>query len=1374
MLKTQTPFLLIFALLLGTHLTAQDNESCYAFELESRSVNAGEPFCVDVNAHGFDEILILQWSIKFDPSVLEFTEVTNFNLPGLTENNFGRVTEDADGAKMVLSWASPSLSTTEIDASVPLYSICFQPLVETGLTYVEFFDSPTPFEIIIDPAESQSLSVGLSSAEIKIGEEMENDLRIEQICLQPGDCDNLGATSVEVMMSGREAFFTYNWLGLGGVSTDSPQFEAPIPGFYQLEVTDAEGNKARGGVFISEYIREKLFSTFVEPIPCNQETGGRINLTPEDPNASYSFLWSNGASSQSLENIPPGIYTVTITDTRTACQSLELFELTYRQLEGETETTCLEENLVNVSAFLYDIEYGESLTFDWSTGQSITAPYQSQVQLPLAGNDGYAVTVTTEDDCSIVLEGELPVCDVEVDPPATYDGCLVYEIDQIAVEQGEIACVDVRVRGFKDIVSYQYTLQWNPEQLDFREVSNFNSNFSLSNFGISSNSMEDGILTTAWIDGDSPRGTTIDDDEILYSLCFKVLSESGIAPVRIANQPASIEVTWARNHLSTTAVIPASFIDGGFHIDSNPENSPFIADLCVSSIGCGDTGFERVAATVTGGVSPYTYSWEGPENFASSSLVFDAPGQGVYYLTVVDANGTTATATIEVKDTDVYPNTFAQITPVSCDVTNNGAIALSGITDPLAYTFAWSNGKTSRDISNLSVGEYTVTITEIARACTTVESYEVFPENIRAALYYSCVDSLTADVTASMYLGVLEDYHFSWSNGVEEVDLQTSTVQVLAGDSVNVSITNNRGCSFVSPFIFPTCPEPDDNNDIAGSYAYNCSADGENASITAYVWNNTQGPYTFIWSTGLIEENVNQSRITVPTGSLYAVTITGASGGTKVLGGIDPDCSGPEPLVLSIGEANTDPDEPVCLAVRAENFSNILGLQYAVVWDSELLELTNLQNFALPNLDESQFNLGATNYENGTLLLSWFDVNGVGVSMPNDALLYEMCFDVTGNEGEVSVSFDSSSLAIEFVNEDLESANPSLSNGLVIINGEERVWPGDTDNNEVVNHYDVLNIGLAYGAAGPIRQGADLTWRGQGADNWGISTPGTSIDYKHIDCNGDGLINALDTGAISANWGRAVNFSPNPLEEYRSSQNQIKTTGAPIYIEAFPVQPGETVTFNINLGDGGDPVSGAYGLAFSIVYDPLAVVYGSVSASFEESWLGVLGTDMIALSRDDPNEHRLHIGLTRIDQIEVDGSGAIGQISMTIEDVIFRDTEYEMPFRVENVRLIRANEEEVQVNQKQTIGTITDTPLSAEEILHPARIKLFPNPTRDFVHLTYQSVEIDRIQLLDLQGRIIQEYEPTDLISMQGLQPSTYLLRLVGPQGVVLKKLVKL
>nr|MBX2871103.1 T9SS type A sorting domain-containing protein [Saprospiraceae bacterium] len=681
----------------------------------------------------------------------------------------------------------------------------------------------------------------------------------------------------------------------------------------------------------------------------------------------------------------------------------------------------------------------------------------------------------------------------------------------------------------------------------------------------------------------------------------------------------------------------------------------------------------------------------------------------------------------------------------------------------------------TRDISELTIGEYTVSITDNNSGCQFVKSFQLERDGIAAALYYNCLENSMVEVTAVVFDPQGVNYTFNWSNGVQQTTGLQSTVLISATDSISVEITNDIDCEYVSPLLRPFCSDPPPSSFVSATYAYTCAVDNQSATITAYVLDNGNGPYTFSWSAGFVETNVTQSTLTVPVSGSYQVTVADALGNTRVLGGIEPRCGGENgpPLELSIGEANANAGESVCLAVRSKNFINIAGLQYAVAWDAEKLELNSIQNYGLPHLSDLNFNLRGPNYENGLLRMAWTDLMGLGVSMPDDGILYEMCFTVTGTGGEVPVFFDVASMQMEFVNDDLESGIAVLDDGLVIINGEERMWPGDTDHNEVANHFDLLNLGLTYGSTGLIREDANLIWRGQWATDWGQVTPRTGVDYKHIDTNGDGVINTADTTAISLNWGRAVNLSPNPMAEYRSSPEDMDMQGAPIYVEAYPVRPGETVSFDIHLGDNENPVEGAYGLAFTIVYDPLAVMYGSAKATFQDSWLGDLGQDMIALVRDDPNHHRLHIGVTRIDQLEVNGSGAIGQISMTIEDVIFRDTEYEMPFRVENIRLIRASEAEIQVNQKQTIGTVTETPLSVDEMPLQERVKIFPNPTVDLIHIQYRSIKLDRVQLLNLGGQLLREYKAMDQISLQGLAPSTYFLRFIGPDGAFLKKVIK-
>lgn len=116
---------------------------------------------------------------------------------------------------------------------------------------------------------------------------------------------------------------------------------------------------------------------------------------------------------------------------------------------------------------------------------------------------------------------------------------LLFKIDNARVAAGSSFCVDVKAAGFRDIVSWQYSVAWDDEVLAFSHVDNFNlPGLDASSFG---NPQSD-RLTTAWIDltlsgASVPRGTP------LYSICFDAIGNPGDrTPVSITDNPTDIEV----------------------------------------------------------------------------------------------------------------------------------------------------------------------------------------------------------------------------------------------------------------------------------------------------------------------------------------------------------------------------------------------------------------------------------------------------------------------------------------------------------------------------------------------------------------------------------------------------------------------------------------------------------------------------------------------------------------------------------------------------------------------------------------------------------------------------------------------------------------
>ena len=186
------------------------------------------------------------------------------------------------------------------------------------------------------------------------------------------------------------------------------------------------------------------------------------------------------------------------------------------------------------------------------------------------------------------------------------------------------------------------------------------------------------------------------------------------------------------------------------------------------------------------------------------------------------------------------------------------------------------------------------------------------------------------------------------------------------------------------------------------------------------------------------------------------------------------------------------------------------------------------------------------------------------------------------------------------------------------------VWAGDTDTSGVVNQNDLLNIGLAYGEIGPKRpfclpNSADscTLWREHIGFDWSKQTP-LRVNYKHIDTNGDGIINAADTLAIKRNWSKTRSFAPNEIVVRSSSPN--------IYVQTTTVRENQWVSLPIILGNAANPADGFYGLSFSINYDPSVIEASTVNFAYNQSWLGSNNV-LLGISQND-NGH-LNIGLIK-------------------------------------------------------------------------------------------------------------------------------------------------
>ncbi len=176
--------------------------------------------------------------------------------------------------------------------------------------------------------------------------------------------------------------------------------------------------------------------------------------------------------------------------------------------------------------------------------------------------------------------------------------------------------------------------------------------------------------------------------------------------------------------------------------------------------------------TVSGGSPPYSFSWSDGRQTED----IDSLPAGIYIVTVSDKSSQTKTDTFMVIQPD--PDAL-ELTLNGVDVTvfnGSDGEAYATVTGGIKpYSFSWSNGSGSKDITGLPAGVYYLIVTD-AKGSSVHDSIVISqpgPENI--IIRYS----VTPPTSTGMNDGVIDvtitggypPYDYSWSDGSDQEDL---------------------------------------------------------------------------------------------------------------------------------------------------------------------------------------------------------------------------------------------------------------------------------------------------------------------------------------------------------------------------------------------------------------------------------------------------------------------------------------------------------------------------------------------------------------------------------------------------------------------------
>jgi|GEM_PF-2141391 len=316
-----------------------------------------------------------------------------------------------------------------------------------------------------------------------------------------------------------------------------------------------------------------------------------------------------------------------------------------------------------------------------------------------------------------------------------------------------------------------------------------------------------------------------------------------------------------------------------------------------------------------------------------------------------------------------------------------------------------------------------------------------------------------------------------------------------------------------------------------------------------------------------------------------------------------------------------------------------------------------------------------------------------------------------------------------------------------LVNFNNCVWPGDANEDLVVDNNDLLPIGIKFNHNGYPRSSISNAWQGFMSTTWINDTLSNGTNSKYIDCNGDGQITFCDTTAITLNYNltHPARYTAPPI---------IQTTNPDIYVQLSKPSyaPGDTVNAYILIGSNTNPQNNFYGAAFTLQFDDSKAVSGTEKFWFNNSWVGNINQSKIKFSKLDASAGTVNASLVRITHTDTTGFGKIATLQFVLKHPL---PSSELYFTINNA--IKTNHLGLSTNLNAgTDSVLIDATLAINQLSNNNAIKIYPNPANN--KITIDATDVTDVKFFDVLGKQIISTKTND-VDVSNLPEGVYFIQ---------------